>query len=354
MSQDLHTPNSLSAETSTTPRSLDRRECLTWIGAGMVASSLASSGLRLQASTTTSGSPSRATRRIDTHQHLWDLERFRLPWTDGDAKLERSFLIADYRKAAEGTGIERAVYMEVGMAREFQVAEAEWLVEFCADPTNGTVAGVIAGQPFEEGFLDYAKRFARFPAIKGIRHLLHTPEAPAGTCLKEEYRRGVAALGDLGLRFDLCVRPGELDDVEKLVAACPQVQFVLDHCGNADPLAFAPADQQNREPSHDADAWRRSLAKLAKRENVICKISGIIARVNPEAWSSADLAPIVNHCLDSFGPERVMFASDWPVCTLGASLQEWVKALDEIVAERPEVQQSQLFYDNAVRFYGLG
>ncbi|HAN96981.1 MAG TPA: amidohydrolase [Planctomycetaceae bacterium] len=292
--------------------------------------------------------------RIDTHQHLWDLKRFRLPWTDGNEKLARDFLIPEYRQATAGTGITTAIYMEVGMEASQQADEAQWVIELCEDPTSGTMAGVIAGNPIADGFEAYAQRFAASERIKGIRHLLHVPETPAGTCRTPEYRRNVARLGELGLRFDLCVRPGELDDAFALARDCPETRFVLDHCGNADPVAFAAADRRPRAADHDADAWRRSIERLASLDNVVCKISGIIARVDPEHWHAEELAPIVDHCLDAFGSERVMFAGDWPVCTLGAPLAAWVEALDTITETRSPEFRRRLYRDNANRFYALG
>jgi L-fuconolactonase len=109
---------------------------------------------------------------------------------------------------------------------------------------------------------------------------------------------------------------------------------------------------KDEEPDHDADAWRRDIDRLAAEENVVCKISGIVARV-PKEWSADDLAPIVNHCLDAFGPSRVLFGSDWPVCLNGAPLAAWVAALRTIIASRAEEEQRQLLFDNAARLYRL-
>ncbi len=121
---------------------------------------------------------------------------------------------------------------------------------------------------------------------------------------------------------------------------------MLDHCGNADPKAFRP-------PGRAAEGWKRAIERLAKRPNLICKISGIVARVKKGEWGPEDLAPIVNHCLDAFGPDRVVFASDWPVCTRGASLKEWVTALRQIITSRPMADQRKLLHENAAAFYGV-
>ena len=148
-------------------------------------------------------------------------------------------------------------------------------------------------------------------------------------------------MGTLGLSFDLCVRAAELPDAARLIDACPETRFILDHCGNADVQAA------------DHTAWRRDMAEVAKRKNVVGKVSGIVASARPEHWTADDLAPIVNHTLDVFGPERVMFGGDWPVCTLAATCRQWVEALRQIVRQRNDRQQRQLFHDNAAAFYRL-
>jgi predicted TIM-barrel fold metal-dependent hydrolase len=159
----------------------------------------------------------------------------------------------------------------------------------------------------------------------------------------------------LALSFDLCLRPKDLSDGIKLAEKCPDTRFILDHCGNADPKAFLkPGDSRLAKvrPDHEVEPWKRDISLLAKRPNVICKISGIIARI-PREWRTDDLAPIVNHCLDEFGPDRVIFGSDWPVCLLGSKLANWVTALRQIIANRSSTEQRKLLSDNAALTYGL-
>jgi predicted TIM-barrel fold metal-dependent hydrolase len=126
-----------------------------------------------------------------------------------------------------------------------------------------------------------------------------------------------------------------------LIDACPDTRFILDHCGNEDVTR------------KDHSQWQKDIAELAKRKNVVGKVSGIVASAKPGAWSADDLAPVVNHTLAVFGPDRVMFGGDWPVCTLAATYRQWVEALQSIVKERPIAEQKKLFHDNAVAFYGL-
>jgi L-fuconolactonase len=159
----------------------------------------------------------------------------------------------------------------------------------------------------------------------------------------------------LNLSFDLCLRPKELADGAVLAEKCPNTRFILDHCGNADPKAFFKSGDsrlQDGTIEHTADEWRRGLDRVAAAKNAICKISGIVARV-PKQWTADDLAPIINHCLGAFGPQRVIFGSDWPVCLNGAPLRDWVAALKQIIATRPAAEQRLLLRDNAVSFYRL-
>jgi L-fuconolactonase len=290
---------------------------------------------------------------IDTHQHLWDLDRFRLPWVKGNAQLGRSFLTADYLEATRGLNVVKAVYMEVAVDPAQHREEAEYIIELCRSDDHPTVAAVISGRPAEAGFAEYIRAYRDSPYIKGVRQVLHSGDAKRGLCLEESFVRSMKLLGEMGMCFDLCMRPAELSDGARLADLCPETRFVLDHCGNANVQWFSGPGADAEPTIQEREQWRRDLADLAKRKNVVCKISGIIARVTPGDWKPDDLAPIVNHCLDAFGPDRVMFASDWPVCTRGATLAEWVGALKQIVATRPRDEQQKLFHDNAERFYRL-
>ncbi|MHC4118486.1 MAG: amidohydrolase family protein [Planctomycetota bacterium] len=286
---------------------------------------------------------------VDTHQHLWDLNIFRLPWLKPGGELTRSFTQADYREATRGLGIVKAVYMEVAVAPEQKLAEAEYIIEVCADKGNPTCAAVIGGLILEDGFEDYIMRFKGSPYIKGVRHALNNPRKLEDDRLVQNLR----LLSRLDMSFDLVIPPRLIGQAAKLVERCGDTRFILDHCGNADPLAFDRDLDWDRKPQHDAETWKRDIETLAGQPNVICKISGIIARV-PKGRATAEvLAPIVNHCLDTFGSDRVIFASDWPVCTRGAPLRVWVSLLREIVKDRPSGQQRKLFWSNANNFYGL-
>jgi predicted TIM-barrel fold metal-dependent hydrolase len=151
-------------------------------------------------------------------------------------------------------------------------------------------------------------------------------------------------LGSMRKSFDLCMRPGELMDGVKLAEKCPKTRFILDHCGN---LSVTNTDDALRK------SWAAGIKAAAGLENMVCKISGIIVTTKKGEWTPADLADNINYCLDAFGEDRLLFAGDWPVCTLRASFAEWLSALKEIVRDRPIAFQRKLFHDNAVKLYGL-
>ncbi len=283
---------------------------------------------------------------IDTHQHLWDLGEFNIPWTKnkGVEVLNRNYLTADYLTATEGLNIVKAVYMEVDVHPDYQVKEAEHIKELCARDDNPTVAAVISGRPSSPEFADYITKVADGKYIKGVRRVLHDAHIPRGLCLQPQFVKNVQLLGDMDLSYDLCVRSGEVVDTVKLVDQCPKTRFILDHCGNMD---VTSTDEKA------INTWKKGVRELSERDNVICKISGIVVTATPKTWKPADLAPVVNYCLDSFGPDRVVFGGDWPVCTLKSTYAQWVNALKEIVRNRPAKEQHKLFHENATRHYRL-
>lgn len=282
---------------------------------------------------------------VDTHQHLWDATKFDLPWIKKSKRLNRSFLTADYLKACAGLNVVKAVYMEVAVVPAQHAAEAAHVVALCRRQDAPTAAAVIGGRPGEDGFRDYIRRYKGSPYIRGVRRILGAKT----DFLAERFVADIRLLGDLDMSFDLCTAPQRLAAAAKLVDACPDTRFVIDHCGNAAPNAFAGV----KKGSHDPDRWRRDMAALARRTNTICKISGIVARMKRDTWDPGDLAPVVDHCLDSFGPDRVVFGSDWPVCLRGATLRQWVDALGDIIGKRSAADRRKLLHDNAVMFYRL-
>ena len=311
---------------------MQRRDFLKTTAGVLAAASAASAGPVQPAADTP--------RIVDTHVHLWDLNRLRLPWIEKDSPLARSYVVKDWQTAIDGLNVVKGVYMEVDVDPKQLNAEADYVLDICRQANTPLVAAVIGGRPADDDFGKYLQRLRGNRFLKGVRQVLHNPSAKAGFCLTPAFVRGIQILGEANLSFDLCMRPGEIGDAVKLVEACKDTRFILDHCGNGPVYA------------KDRTQWQRDMERLARLRNVVCKVSGIVVQAR-ERWTANDLAPVINHTLTTFGPDRVMFAGDWPVCTLKATYRQWLEALRTIVRNRSAEDNRKLFHDNAVRFYGL-
>lgn len=295
---------------------------------------------------------------IDTHQHLWDLDTLSVSWVKGDKLMDRSYRMPDYLEAASGTGIERTVYMEVNVDPDYLDQEVDQMTQHCLSPETPMQAMVIAIDPLASDFEEALSRYAANVFVRGARTVLHTPGTGPKHCQKTPFVSGIQELGKRGWLFDICIRPAELADTLELVRSCPQTTFVIDHCGNADPHIVNgdvdPGGESDGTPYwHTASGWKDDMAALAMLPNTVCKLSGIVARARP-GWSAETLAPTLNHCLEVFGEERVIFGGDWPVCLTGAPLVQWVQAFRTVLGQRSVTFQEQAMFANAERIYTLG
>lgn len=274
-------------------------------------------------------------RIIDTHLHLVYPDRFSYPWLADVPQLNQAWPVEDYWTEASSLGIDSALHMEVDVAPGDMFAETEFMLE-----VHPKVAGAIAnGRPEDVSFAPYLERLALLRRVKGIRRLLQfqPPELSKSAFFRENLR----LLPRYGFCFDVCVKSHELDVAKSLIAACPDVQFILDHCGNPKigEWEWAP--------------WAGQVLEIAAFPNVVCKVSGILANVTP-SWTVDELRPYVEHIIACFGWDRVVWGSDYPVVTLFADLRRWVEATREIIGGCSTDEQAKLLHDNAERVYRLG
>jgi predicted TIM-barrel fold metal-dependent hydrolase len=285
---------------------------------------------------------------VDTHQHLWDLDLFSYAWIEaqpgslpgGRPGLKRSFRMPDYLEATSGLGVEKSVHLEADVDEPYMLDETRHVLALAEQPDNPMVAVVACARPEHSDFLRHLDQIAPHPRLKGIRRILHTQPDELGQSLT--FRDNVRSLADYGLSFDICVLARQLPIAIKLVDHCPNVNFILDHCG-------VPQVKERI-----LDPWREDMRRIAAFPNVACKVSGIVAYADPERWTPDDLRPYVEQVIECFGWDRVMFGSDWPVCTLSASFRQWVEALSQLTRDASEANRSKLFYENANRVYRLG
>jgi predicted TIM-barrel fold metal-dependent hydrolase len=275
---------------------------------------------------------------IDTHLHLIHPERFSYDWTaDIPALAGQPFRLEEYRAAAEGCGITESIFMEVDVPWKQAASEAAFFTSLAENPAN-RISGVIAAcRPEHNDFAAHLDATAH-PRLVGYRRVLHTQ--PDGLSETSLFRENVALIGKADLTFDLCLLPRQLAAGAALIDACPDTRFILDHCGVPD-IA-----------SGDLAFWREQLREISRRPNLACKISGIIAYAGGEITADT-LRPVVEHAIECFGWDRLVWGSDWPVCNLTRDLATWTRLLDEILSGSSADELARLHHRNAREIYQL-
>ena len=277
---------------------------------------------------------------LDTHQHLIYSEKYPYSWTaDIPALAANAFRYDDYLKAIEGTSVSSTIFMESG-ADDPHWHEETRFVHTLAHAPGSLIKGIIAScRPEAESGFEAFLELVLSPNLVGLRRILHTE--PDELSQQSCFAANVRLLEKYDLTFDLCVLARQIPIAAALAAKCPDVQFILDHCG-------VPSIA-----SGQLDPWRRDISEISKLPNVACKISGVIAYCAPDQANLEAVRPYVEHCLEQFGWDRVVWGSDWPVCTISSALRTWVQITRELIATADESDQRKLLHENAVRIYGV-
>lgn len=278
---------------------------------------------------------------IDTHLHLWDPAYLRYPWLDGNPILNKPYLLDDYNRHCGPVQVEKMVFLQCEVDFAQFREEAAWVTELAKEDTR--IAGMVPWAPLEKGEAvraDLEALLAENPLIRGIRRIIQF-EPDIEFCLQPDFVRGVQILADYGLSFDICIAHPQLANTIKLVAQCPNVNFILDHIGKPDIKA------QLFEP------WRSELRTLASFPNVWCKMSGLVTEADHQNWTPADLKPYIDHVLETFGFDRVMYGGDWPVAYQATEYPRWVETLEGAIQGTSEEERRKLFRENAIAFYRL-
>ena len=282
--------------------------------------------------------------KIDTHQHLLYPDQFDYSWSKDLPALQGAFHIEDYQAAAADCDIEGTLFMEVDVDVGHSGREANFFSLLAADPAN-KMLGIIASVRPEEGNFEAQLDLILHPSLKGIRRVLHTQ--PDALSQSTRFRANVALLGTRGLIFDLCVLQKQLQAALELVQACPEVSFILDHCGVPDIAAHTSTDSESWQQ------WQSGIRALGAQPNVACKFSGITAYATPEQRSVEGLRPYLTEILDAFGPKRIVWGGDWPVCNLADGLPRWCQLTDALLADLSTNEQQNILSNNARTLYTL-
>jgi L-fuconolactonase len=274
---------------------------------------------------------------IDAHHHLW---RYYPPgpgWMgEGMDGLKQDYLIDDLRRVASEAGVAGTVVIESARTRQ----ETEWLSQLAA--ADDLICGVVGWTPLGSANVNSdLERLATFPKLKAVRHPIHD-EPDDWFVLREDFNRGVAALKEFNLGYDILIFERHLPQTIQFVDRHPNQIFVLDHV----------AKPRIRERA--LSPWRKNIQELARRPNVYCKISGMVTEDDWHNWSNETLGPYIDTVLESFSPKRLMFGSDWPFVTLVCTYQRWMDAVRSAIGQLSTTEQGWIFRKTAIEAYRIG
>ena len=276
---------------------------------------------------------------FDTHLHLIYTERLRYPWLDNIEFLNKPSKYDEYKIRASRLGIKGCLHMEVDVA-ENQICEETGLISELMEKENGPLKGAISAcRPESKKFPEFLEWAQENKVIKGFRRVLHVVSDEISK--SEIFRSNVKRLSGTGLTFDVCVSSQQLTLAAELIDCCPDVTFILDHCGVPD------------IKGGDTKEWEKQITELSKRENLIGKISGIIAYGDADTWGIGDIRPYFEHTVKAFGSKRLIWGSDSPVCNLGGGIETWVAATYAMTSDWTKVEKESLFWKNAVELWGF-
>src|SRR5882757_7631405 len=277
--------------------------------------------------------------RIDAHHHLWDLDRRPQPWLRGAAldPINRTFRPADLEPLLKAHAIDATVVVQSSSSLD----ETRELLAI-ATASGGLIAGVVGWADLTDPALpDVLAALTAAGPLVGIRHQVQDEPDP-DWLTRPEARSGLRTVGRAGLVYDLLVNPTQMSSAVAAVQALPEVTFVLDH-GAKPPIA-----------SGGWEPWADHIAALAALPNVTCKLSGLITETDWSTWRPQDVLPYAHYLLDIFGPDRLMFGSDWPVCILAGTYADAFALAEEAVAGLTPAEREAIWGGTAARIYGLG
>jgi L-fuconolactonase len=274
---------------------------------------------------------------IDSHHHFWRYSPAEYGWIDdGMAAIRRDFLPADLRREMAVAGVDAVVSVQARQSLE----ETRWLLALAAQ--NPFIAGVVGWVPLvSPSVATTLAELAAQSKLVAVRHVLQD-EPDSQFMLRADFQAGIRALQAFDLTYDVLIYDRHLPQAIELVDRHPSQRFVVDH------MAKPSIKQGAIEP------WARWLRELARRPHVSCKLSGLVTELGRPDWTSAELRPYVDVVLDAFGPDRVLFGSDWPVCLVVCGYARWMATVKELIAHLSPTERAAILGENARRLYRLG
>jgi L-fuconolactonase len=277
------------------------------------------------------------TERIDAHHHLWRYSKVEYGWIAGNmTPIARDFLPQDLEQVLTSSGIQGSIAVQARQSLE----ETQFLLNFAHE--FPMIRGVVGWAPIASPeFPQVLERFHHYGKLKGFRHVVQD-EPDERFLLRPDFNAGIALLKSFGLVYDILIFERQLPAAISFVDRHPSQVFVLDH------IAKPRIRDRVLEP------WRTNIRELARRENVYCKLSGMVTEAHWMQWTLPDLLPYFEVVLDAFGPKRLMAGSDWPVCLLAATYQTWSATLREFISPLSGAEQEMILGGVATKVYSLG
>ena len=273
---------------------------------------------------------------IDSHHHFWRYNPIEYDWISEDMKvIRRNFLPADLKNEIDNAGVNGVISVQ---ARQ-TVEETNWLLNLTNE--NDFIKGMVGWLPISDpDFRSYLDLYADNNKLCALRHVIQDEPDPK-FMLKKRFNDGVAQLKHYSLVFDILIYEHQLSNTISFIDKHPEQMFILDHIGK-------PRIKENM-----LNPWGKNITELARRENVYCKLSGMITEADFTVWTNEQLYPYFETVLEAFGPNRLMFGSDWPVCLVGISYGEWLGIVKSFIAKLSADEQLGIFYKNATKAYNL-
>ena len=273
---------------------------------------------------------------IDTHHHLWNYNPVEFDWIDDEmAAIRKSFLPADLQATLPNTGVEGVVTVQARQSLE----ETNWLLKLASE--NDFIKGVVGWVPLaDESIQQILEEYKSSPWLKGVRHVVQGEPDPE-FILGKDFNKGISLLKNYNLTYDILIFEHQLANTIRFVDQHPEQQFVVDH------IAKPKIKKNELEP------WAKNVKELAKRENVSCKISGMVTEADYKLWTEEQLNPYFETILEAFGPSRLLFGSDWPVCLVATNYSNWLELVKKTISNFSKEEQDFILYKNAQRIYNI-
>jgi predicted TIM-barrel fold metal-dependent hydrolase len=274
---------------------------------------------------------------IDTHLHLIYRNRLGYSWTDGVPALAAGDFTLEDAVALGGDRVKGRIFMEVGVDDADYQPEARFIAGLIG--SHGLLGQIASCRPETDAGFDAWIEEGEALGVVGYRRILHVVDDSMSEAA--HFRANIRRIGRKGRVFDMCFRANQLHLAEALALACPDVSFVLDHCGVPDIAGGA------------FDSWRGGIDRMAEIDNVTIKLSGISAYAAPGTANSETLAPWIDHVISAFGPLRVVWGSDWPVVNLGTGMPGWIDICEGVLGRLSADEAAAIAHGNAERVYGV-